>query len=188
MKFIFDFDDTLSDTAQFKEYMWERLEKLGVPRAASIQSYEETRGDDTPFSLKQFLLFVFTKHDIAKTFLEDAYGQIMQISPSLLDERLLDVVRRAGKDNCYIVTNGDEEFQRDKIEKSGVRQLFREVFIVPGTKKETVAHICEQNPNEEIIFMENKAKFFDDLDMERCKNLKTVLWDEYGLEKLRMFL
>ena len=85
----------------------------------------------------------------------------------------------------YIVTNGDEEFQRDKIRRLGVDMLVKEVSVVTGSKKEKIEEICKAFLEEEVIFVDDKNKFFVDINMEECPNLKTVIYNEYGLENLK---
>ena len=42
--------------------------------------------------------------------------------------------------------------------------------------------------NEEVIFVDDKAKHFEDLDFKKYPNLKTVLYDDKGFEKLSAIL
>ena len=104
--------------------------------------------------------------------------------PSFLNKKLINVVSKMGKFNCYIVTNGDEEFQLDKIKRSGIDSFFDTIDIVPGSKKKNIEQICRNNPNSLVIFIDDKKKFFDDLDMGKCHNLKTVLFNGNNVEDI----
>ena len=161
------------------------LEQAGIPSSVAEQHYKEIRATRVPFSLKKFLSFVFTCENLTKVVVQDVYEKIMQICPSFLNSELLEIVRKLGKNNCYIVTNGDEDFQKDKIEKSGITPFFYEIYITPGNKKDIIEKICIKNKDEKIIFVDNKEEFFIDLNMNICKNLKTLLYDEQGLNKLK---
>ncbi len=185
VKVIFDFDDVLSDnTKEFKKHMFSSLEKAGVKRSISEKYYKQEREKDYPFSLKTFLVSLLKKEKIKKVKLEELYEKIIDISPKILNKKLIRIAEDLGKDNCYLVTNGERKFQEDKLKKSGVENLFSEVSIVPGSKKKIVEKICENNKDSKIIFIDDKVRFFEDIDMEKCKNLKTILFDKNGLKNL----
>ncbi|MEK7585978.1 MAG: HAD hydrolase-like protein [Patescibacteria group bacterium] len=184
MKLILDFDDTLSNNKLLKEHIYKCLEEVGVLSATSEKYYKEVRATNTPFSLKDFLSSVLTREN-TKGDIEILYEKIMEICPTLLDTKLLEIVRKLGKDNCYLVTNGNYEYQMDKIEKSKIVQLFQKIIVVPGSKKEPIEKICTDNKDDKVVFVDNKEVFFKDLDMNVCNNLTTILYDEYGLESLK---
>lgn len=185
IKLICDFDDTLFDTKKFKVKMFSAIEKAGVSHSLAKQNYKEIRDLDTPFSLRMFLSLLFKQKGKEK-IITNLYKKIMSDCSNLLEKKLIDIVHKIGKSNCYIVTNGDEEFQLDKINKSKIGSLIHSIDVVPGSKKKIIEKICIENPSSLIIFIDDKAKFFEDLDMEKCKNLKTILFDENGLQKLTL--
>jgi FMN phosphatase YigB (HAD superfamily) len=183
MKLILDFDDTLFDSAKLKENFFEILGKNGVLRASEQYHYE--RKDDRPFSLRLFVKRLCSEAGITEASADRMYDEIVGISSNLLDPALVRIMRELGSENCILVTNGDEDFQGDKIRISGARELVGEYVIVPGTKKQVVEWICQKYPQEKVVFVDDKQKFFDDLDLEKCRNLKTVLYDENGLANLK---
>jgi len=185
MKLILDFDDTLSNNKPLKEAMYSCLEEVGIPRNVSEKFYNEKRSTSKPFSLKDFLRSIFANENIEGP-VDAVYEKIMEICPNLLDQRLLDIVKKLGKENCYIVTNGDFDYQMDKIKRSNIETLFSRIIVVPGSKKEAIEKICTDNKDERIIFVDNKPEFFADLDMSVCKNLTTILYDENSLERLKI--
>ena len=96
----------------------------------------------------------------------------------------MNIIKKLGKENCYIVTLGNEEFQRDKIKRAGIESLFFKIVVVWGSKKEAVEKICAKHINEKVIFIDDKAKYFEDLDFKKYPNLKTILYNERGFEKV----
>ncbi len=174
MKFIFDFDDVLFDTRKFKEFMFSYVEKSGTSRAIAEKYYKEVRARE--FSLKEFL---------AHFSIGNMYEEIMQECPNFLNTKLIEVVKNLGKENCFIVTNGDKEFQKDKIKRNNIGFLFYEIHIVPESKKELVEKICDKYKNEQIMFIDDKDRFFENLDFKKYPNLKTILFDEHGFEQLQ---
>lgn len=188
MKFIFDFDDTLFINKQFKEHLYLCLDKKGIPYTVAKKQYEELRAVDRSFSLKSFLSEILSLDNMPKISAQEAYDEIVQECPNLLNTELIEIVREMGKENCYILTSGDPEFQRDKIARTIPENLFREIIVVLGSKREVITRICDEYKNETVVFIDDKSRFFADLDMELCKNLKTVLYDEYGLENLKKLI
>ncbi|MFA5750964.1 MAG: HAD hydrolase-like protein [Candidatus Paceibacterota bacterium] len=172
MKYIFDFDDVIfKNTSLFKVSMFSLIEKEGVSIDHAKELYNQMRIKE--FSLTKFLNSLFTgKEEIIKTL----YSKIMGKCPLYINQEVIDLIKKAGKENCFLVTNGEQQFQKDKIEKSGITPLFKEIYIVPDSKREVIEKICKENINEKIVFMDDKPKFFEDLDMNICKNLETVLY------------
>lgn len=183
MKVIFDFDDVLlKSTGQFKNWIFDCIQIVGVPRERIESYYKETRSNQ--FSLRNFINTLFVEANIQNISVEETYKKILEGCKSFINEKLVEVVKSTGKENCYIVTNGDFEYQMDKVDHSGVKDLFSEIYVVPGSKKEVIEKICVESPEEKVIFVDNREEFFSDIDMEKCKNLKTVLFDENGIENL----
>ncbi len=185
MKYIFDFDDVLfNNTKQFKEHMYASLEKAGVPRNVAETYYKEVR--EKEFSLRNFICYLLLHLDINKSA-DDIYKEIMSQTKNFTNTELVELVKKIGKENCYVITNGEYEFNHDKVYDSGLAPLFQEIHIVPGSKSEIIYDICARNSGEEIIFVDDKLKFIEDIDLARCPNLKTILFDETGLEKIKSF-
>ena len=184
MKFIFDFDDVLlNNTGQFKPHMFACIAKAGVPRNVAEGHYKEKRVQE--FSLRDFITHLFSKYEIAEPTIENVYTEIMGECKNFINTELVEVVKKLGKENCWIITNGEQVFNHDKVFMSGLDTLFSEIHIVPGSKKEIIEKICAENKNEKVIFVDDKAKFIDDINMTKCPNLKTILYDTHGLEKVK---
>src|SRR5258706_11472479 len=78
------------------------------------------------------------------------YQKLMQESPNFINQEILKLIKKIGKENCYMVTYGDKEFQEEKINRSGVKDLFSEIFIVQDGKKEAVEKICAKHQDESV--------------------------------------
>ncbi len=173
MKYIFDFDDVLFHTTKsLKERIYETYEKSGVSRE-QIKEYV-AKEDPNGFSLKKLLSYFSLPKEL--------YDEIMDGSKDFVNEELLEIIKKIGKENCYIVTCGDEEFQKDKIKKAGLDIFFREIIVVLGSKKEAVEKICEKHKDETVLFIDDKASHFGDLDFKKYPNLKTILYTGQNLE------
>jgi FMN phosphatase YigB (HAD superfamily) len=183
MKLLMDFDDTVFNARKFKQHLFYVAERYGMSDIESL--YTVARAKDIPFSLKAFISEAVEHSGMDKAIgLDKIYEEVMAVCESCVNEEVLRVVESVGKHNCIMVTQGDKEFQEDKIVRSGVKDYFSQVIVVPKTKKDVIEEICQRYSSQDIIFADDKAQFFNDIDMEKCKNLKTVLFNEYGLENL----
>ena len=143
--------------------------------------------DDVLFNTKKFKELLYKhmdKLDASNVY----YEKIMQECPNLVNSSLVEIIQKLNKKNCFIVTFGDKEFQTDKIKRSGMWSLFSEIVIVQSSKKETIEKICAKHRNESVFFIDDKVQNFEDLDFKKYPNLKTILYDEQGLEKLTSIL
>lgn len=177
MKYIFDFDDVIFQTTKHrKERLYIFLEKLGIPIEEIDEYYKKIRSQN--FSVKKIL-----RHFSLK---EEFYNEIMQNCVDFANQKLIDVIKTLGRENCFIITYGEEEFQLDKIKRIGVENSFSKIFVVVADeKKELIEQICTQYKNEPVLFIDDKMKHFESLDLVKFPNLKTILFDENGLEKLK---
>ena len=180
MKVIFDFDDVIFDARQFKEVIFRSFEKRGYENIRT--AYEAVRKQSTPFSLKGFI--TQATFDSSLENVESMYDEIMSTCPHMLNQQVVLLMKSLGKENCYIVTNGDTEFQLEKIHRSLGHSLVEEIVIVSGTKADEIKKFCHKHQEEEVIFVDDKELFINDLFFEECPNLKTVLFNEHGLENL----
>jgi len=108
----------------------------------------------------------------------------MNECPNLLNTKMVELIKNLGKENCFIITNGGADFQKDKITHSGISHLFNEINIVPGGKKEKVESICEKFKNEKVIFVDDKPIFFEDLNYKKYPYLKTILYNNQDLRDI----
>ncbi len=182
MQYIFDFDDVLfNNTAQFKKHMFRLIAQVGVPEDVAKAYYLEVR--EKEFSLKNFIITLFVRYDIRYS-VNDIYEKIIQECSKFVNTELIKEVKKIGKDNCYIITNGEQEFNSDKLKFSGIGHLFKEIYIVPGSKKEIINKICDENKNEQVVFIDDKPRFFEDLDFAKYPNLKTILYTGQDLSSI----
>lgn len=178
MKYIFDFDDVLFYTTKHrKEHLYSFFEKLGVLLREIEEYYIIARQQS--FSVKKML-----KHFSLE---EELYEKAMEGSEKFANTELIDLVKKIGKENCLLVTYGEEEFQLDKIKRIGIGSLFSEITTLSiDDKKEIVEKICEKYKDETVLLIDDKIKHLENLDFAKCPNLKTIFYDEHGLEKLKM--
>lgn len=177
MKYIFDFDDVLFyTTKKFIEHEYVILEKAGISRLQIKEYYKELKLNRIPFSMKKML----DNFSIPQR----VYEEIMKENTTFINKDVIEIVKKLEKTNCYIITYGDEEFQKDKIKTSGIESLFSGIIVVKGSKKEAIEQLCAKYRDEGIIFIDDKAEYFEDIDLGKCPNLKTILYSGQDLKPL----
>lgn len=183
MKLILDFDDVIFNVGELKEKFFSVLEVKGFNNAR--EEYHLERKSDQPFSLKLFLIRVCKVKDVPSDEIDAMYEEIMSGIEHFKNEYLFQIIEEIGKENCYIVTSGDKEFQMDKITRVGVNNLVQEVFVVPNSKKEIMEELCTRFANEKVIFIDNKNKHTEEIDTNKFPNLKAILYNKIGLNTLK---
>ncbi|MFH1200810.1 MAG: hypothetical protein V1484_00570 [bacterium] len=177
MKFIFDFDDVLFHTnSKFRENIYSKLGRVGILPDPIKEYIERERENKESFSLKTMVIHFSIEKNL--------YKEIMDECKNFVNKELLEIINKIGKENCFIISYGQKEYQQDKIKRAGIASLFSEIKIVLGSKKEAVERICAKYKDEEVIFIDDKAHHFKDLDFKKYPNLKTILYDEQGLKKM----
>ncbi|MFA6256903.1 MAG: HAD hydrolase-like protein [Candidatus Paceibacterota bacterium] len=168
MKYIFDFDDVLFHTkSNLKERVFEVYKRHGVS-PEQIKEFDAIEGPVRGFSLKRLLAHFSLPLEL--------YHEIMHNNHEYVNLEMLKLAQAAGRENCFIVTYGDEEFQRAKIETAGLENFFREIFVVLDDKKKAVEQICEQFKDEPVIYIDDRERYFNNLDFKQYPNLKTILY------------
>ena len=183
MKFIFDFDDVIHNSTTHHKELFLVLEKYGIPRPEIENYYKKNR--TLGFSLRSMLDYFVTLGRIDASKKKSLYDEDMGDRKKFLNEELIELIKKLGKYNCYLVTYGNQEYQQEKIDRTEVASLFSGINIVQGSKKEAIERICEKHKDEKVIFIDDKAHHFEGLDFKKYPNLKTILYDEQGLNKLK---
>ena len=104
----------------------------------------------------------------------------------LINKDLLDSIKYVDGGNCYIITAGNQETQLAKLINSEILNhiLKEKAIIVDNDKRVAIKKICEEFPNEKIIFIDDKQKNINDAESLNIPNLKNILFDNNGLFKI----
>lgn len=185
MKLVLDFDEVLFKTKKMKEHFVHVLANKGVDPRMTELLYMKHRETGIPFSLKRFLWAVAVRTDLRDVANKEVYEEILSACKKFINQDLVDLVTPFGRDTIIILTNGDKEYQMEKIKRTLGEDFAQEVIVVPGSKKEALHGICKQYAHEQIIFVEDQPKFLDDLDAEHINNLTTILFGMTGIDDVK---
>lgn len=183
MKLVLDFDGVLFNTMKMREHFTRILERKGVDPRMTELLYMKHRETGIPFSLKRFLWAVAVRTEVRSITEADVYEEILKACPSFANKELAALAGSVGRNNVFILTNGDKEYQLEKIRRTVGLDFAKEIIVVPGSKKKELEVLCDQFAREPVIFVEDQPKFL--VDITPCKNLETILFGPVGIEDVR---
>lgn len=158
MKLIIDFDDTLFSAKDFKEFMFLQLEGFGIDKEMVAKYYLENRGSFTnPRNF--FLSFVLDNGiNISVTKIDEIVLHLFSDLKKFLNQELIDIIKSLGPENCFIVSTGEEEHQRRKINSCEIEELFGEIHIVGENKNEAIEGLMAKFKEEDFVFVDDKTE------------------------------
>ena len=158
MKIIIDFDDTIFSSKDFKGLMFSGLERFGVNSERVSTYYKEHRGAFTnPRNF--YLSFVLDNNlDISAKDIDEAVDGLFVDLKRFVNEELIGIFKKVGPENCFIVSIGEEDFQRRKIKSCEIEELFGEIHIVGKDKNETIEKLMNKFKGEEFVFVDDNLE------------------------------
>ena len=160
MKLILDFDDTIFDAKSFKEESLFNPNTYNVfdmiiSRADIREIYAEYRRESNIFNIRDFV-----KRVSASTNSEvDIDKVLFNLSSSIkkyVKKEFLTIIEKAGRENVFILSQGDEEFQLFKINNSNLSDKVDRVHIVAQDKADKVREWCNVWSGEDVVFVDDK--------------------------------
>lgn len=166
MKLIIDFDDTLFSTKDFKESMFSGLVKYGADKKSVADYYLFNRGSFTnPRNF--YMSFVLDNGmNVSASEIDSVVTVLFDDLKKFLNQELIGIIKSLGPENCFIVSTGDEEHQRNKIRCCEIEELFGEIHIVGKDKNEVIERLMNQFKGEDFVFVDDKAE-----NIERARQI-----------------
>lgn len=156
MKIIFDFDHTLFSVKNFYEAFENEFQKIGVSKNLFKETFEKAKEGEKPYNpKKQFQLIVQKKSEISLKEIKKNFEKILSNANNFLYPDVEPFLKKIENEfDLFLISYGDKEFQKEKIEKSGIAQFFKKVFVTPDINKvSTFKRILRKN--EKVIFVDD---------------------------------
>lgn len=156
MKIIFDFDHTLFSVKNFYEVFENEFQKIGVSKKLFKETFEKAKEGEKPYNPeKQFQLIVQKKPEISFKEFKENFEKVLSNANDFLYPDVEPFLQKIeNKFDLFLLSYGEDKFQREKIEKSGIAQFFKKVFITPDINKvSTFKRILRKN--EKVIFVDD---------------------------------
>lgn len=180
LSFILDVDNTLLDNDALKEYLATELrEALGADGAARFwELYEAVRreGDvvDLPLTAQRYAA---TAQDAAGTMAITAVERILATVPfaRFLYPHALDTLRYLGGLGAVgILSDGDQVFQRQKIERSGLAAAVNGCVLIYKHKEQHLDEVATCQPSEHAVLIDDKARILQEVKAILGRGVTTV--------------
>lgn len=150
--FFFDFDDTLFDTSRFKQRQKELFLSLGVSEEKYQETYEafRTRGYEPLDHAK--MLWPTTP----KAF-TTGLADLWDTAPQFLYQDAVNFCKRLNRDHFepFVLTQGSEHYQHEKVERSGIEKLFQKIIVCQDEKWRIISEHLE--PNQRFVLADNRT-------------------------------
>lgn len=160
--FIIDFDDTLFDTHAFKIARQKVLKNLGVSDEIYKKSYHEaynnSLGKNTYNNQRHAAvleMYGFDKRVVV------ALNELNTFAKDLLFPDAINLLEYLKKSNqkLILLSLGEADFQKMKIESVSIAEYFDEVYTVDDTKEHIIEKILKNYPaNEEVWLINDKIE------------------------------
>jgi FMN phosphatase YigB (HAD superfamily) len=150
---IFDFDDTLFNSAKLKEILIGESIKLGLNKSAARRQYLKLR--TSSFSPEKYGTKAFSK-DNQKIFIARFKTQI---TPNLVYPGARQLLAKLGKEyRLVLFSYGDPAFQAYKVQKSGLKKYFSDaLFTTQITKGEGLLKLKAKYGAEALMIDNSQA-------------------------------
>lgn len=189
-KIFIDFDGTLFETILLKEKIFKICQEFGFSHEQIVESYrlETADGLFSPGGLVERLRR-YKEFDY-KSALEKINAEISKSAVYLFDDSLvfLKKLNRAAFE-VNLMTLGDDNFQRSKVENSGIASLFDNVYFVSKNKWEIMDQYVSED--EKFVFIDDRADTINNISSKFsqsvCLCIKRKEEDHDDLNKQREF-
>lgn len=179
MKVILDFDDLLFKTKEFFSPLQAIFQDFGISPELFHTTYEEVRrdsnGKDFCYHFDAHIQKLKSHIDFDDQGLLQALPGVFRKASEYLFPDSIDFVKFLKENGCEItiLSFGDNEFQREKIEGSGIADYVDRVFITQASKGQFFEdQHFEQG--EKVYFFDDRVHFLEDAK-KRAPAIITVL-------------
>lgn len=179
MKIFLDFDDVLFNTRDFRKDRDIFLQRHGIRDEYLDQAYVREFSDKkTGYSLEKHLGRV--KHDFLRELdvenvLLDFYGEMKFLQKYVFSDvpKFIESLRGGRNNKIIILSFGEDDFQRKKIEGSGLSSLVDEVIVTEKKKADMLKGIVGKK-EEKVFFLDDRVQYMKEMK-EIFPFVKTIL-------------
>lgn len=164
MKIYIDFDGTLFDTDKYMSDSVRLLNEYGIDNVIFSNVKKDLFGDKNLFNLNVMIDFFIKKYNI-DIELKNKIDNLLK--NSYLYSEVIDCLEQLINNGyeLYLLTYGDDEFQKTKIKASNIEKYFKEVIITNKNKSEL--NLDYKNS----IFIDNNPFVIENFYNSMAKNI-----------------
>lgn len=172
MKIILDFDDTIFNTHQLIQEFFKIFQKEGFTEEQFWNVYQKNIKEIGSFDKNLIIDLLFEINIFDKEKIQTEINFIIKRSEQFVYTDFFDFILKFKKEDLILLSYGAFDFQKIKIDNSGVSEYFSEVIITLKNKADRIEEIKNKD-NETFVFIEDKAESIDDVK-RRFPNIVTM--------------
>jgi len=163
MKIILDFDDTIFNTYQLFQELIKIFQGAGFTEEEFKKKYRETKNKAGGFELETILRLSRQLKSFDEEKVRKEIDSLVSDAEKFVYPDLADFTESFDKKNLVLLSCGETNFQREKIEKSKIASFFNKIIISPTEENKTdnLKNIFQKNCAEKIFFIDDKAEQID---------------------------
>jgi FMN phosphatase YigB (HAD superfamily) len=155
-KLFIDFDGTMFDTAKFRDGIFEVFEKAGYAHEVIMKAYVE-ECMDYKFSLEHLLNRLERVEERDKDKIRGDIRALYERVPSMLYGDTILFLNNIDREKYEVnlLSMGNFEFQKRKIDHAGIKDLFDNVYICENQKWDYLDTLVK--PEEKFILIDDRG-------------------------------
>jgi len=177
MKIFVDFDGVIFNTKLFKKSLIKIFSENGISKKDFDKSYQQFKKQKIPYSPIKHIEFLSNdKNCRYKT--DRFYNDILKFLKNLKLYIFKDAeifLKSFSKNNLYLLSYGDLNFQKQKIKGTKISDYFRRIIITNKNKAEIVKQIVKKDKFrklEKIIFIDDQPRNIK--EVSSIRNITTI--------------
>ncbi|MFH1049038.1 MAG: hypothetical protein V1732_05245 [Patescibacteria group bacterium] len=174
MKIVLDFDDTIFNTHQMAQEFIKVFERNGFSEEEFYNAWKICLKKIGKFDLDTVIDLIVNSNkseSLIKKKIKEKINLILFNTDKFIYSDFFDFISGFEKNDLILLSFGEINFQRTKIENSKIASFFVEVMITVKNKVENLKLISKKHKNDKIFFIDDKA---EQIDMVK-KNLPQII-------------
>jgi len=161
MKIIIDFDDTIFNTYKMMQEFIKSFKKAGFSSEEFKEIYRKSKEKKGDFDQKTIIslfgkLRPFDKRQVAKEL-----ADILERAEEFVYPDFRKFVDNFPKKELILLSFGSTNYQKIKIENSGVGKYFDKIYVTNKNKVFNLEKIYRKYAGDRIVFIDDKAEEID---------------------------
>ncbi|MBW6440907.1 hypothetical protein K0B03_02625 [Patescibacteria group bacterium] len=162
MKIVLDFDDTIFNTFLLMQEFRKIFNSLGFTNDEFWGAYRQCKKDINDFDPDIFSDIIEKIRPYDRNQAKDGMQSLTESSSDFIFSDFFCFLSFAKKEELILLSYGLSDFQKNKIEKSGIVPYFSEIIVTARDKADDIEEIHKKH-KENIILIEDKAESIDNV-------------------------
>jgi FMN phosphatase YigB (HAD superfamily) len=162
---LFDWDDVIFNAAEFKNDFTDALEELDISGAVVFETYQTAKQLEGGYSFAGHAGLLATAYPEQADKIRAVFDKSMSRVPGFVFPDAKQLIIAAGLKGTQlgILTAGNEQFQKEKIQRSGLEPQFNFIKYIsslePSHKADAIFDIVPQY--DRVIFFEDRVDMLE---------------------------